>query len=108
MERSKGMSGESFRAMIVFVRSMMTSVGTRSGGGSRASQPSSNASLRSASNRPAGFETAPRPRRAAPRLRGPPPGYSGWRASRAPASADSISPGSPEVRTSCPPLIAVR
>ena len=70
MDRSNGMSGESFRAMIVFVRSMMTSVGTRSGGGSRESHPSSNASSRSASNRPAGLDRAPRPWKGFP----PPPG----------------------------------
>src|SRR5262245_13556814 len=73
MERSNGMSGESFVAMIVRVTSGVTMVGT--GGGKSISSsivphPSSNGSKACFSNRPAGFPTAPRPFRGA---RGAPP-----------------------------------
>src|SRR6186713_2652028 len=57
---SKPMSGESLVLMTPFARSACTLVATLSGASSR-SHPSSTASIPVRSNRPAGFDSEPRP-----------------------------------------------
>src|SRR5665213_692940 len=63
IERSKPMSGELLRAMIVRVASMLSRVCSGAGSGSAEPQPSSNATRSSLSKRPEALVTAPRPLR---------------------------------------------
>src|SRR6516225_9451161 len=62
MERSKEISGESLRAMMVRVASTVTLV-LNTGRSSRLCQPSSKATWLNASKRPEALDWAPRPRR---------------------------------------------
>src|SRR3954471_9414409 len=66
IERSKPISGESLRAMIVRVESTVNVVVNGIGSSSDVPQPSSNATRRSASKRPLSLLAAPRPLRGLP------------------------------------------
>ena len=79
------MSGESFRAMMVRGRSIVTSVLSGAGSSGR-SQPSSKRSLSTGSKRACGFDTAPRPRRVSPSAIAP-----GSRLKRRAASAAAMA-----------------
>src|SRR5438067_11838137 len=63
IERSKPMSGESLRAMIVRVASTASVVASRAGSSSEEPQPSSNGTRFSVSKRPLSLVPAPRPLR---------------------------------------------
>src|SRR5206468_1148476 len=63
IERSKPMSGESLRAMIVRVASTASVVSSRAGSSSEEPQPSSNGTRFSVSKRPLSLVPAPRPLR---------------------------------------------
>src|SRR5439155_26045137 len=63
IERSKPISGESLRAMIVRVVSTDNVVGSRAGSASEDPQPSSNGTRFSLSKRPLSLVPAPRPLR---------------------------------------------